>query len=234
MIPSPQFQQRYNDHDRTWLPPRPLGSNICAPSTAPLWYLYAQGRTARMQTVPTRASRQLYHTYSFYCSAQRIWIYPSNALLNQVGDGTGNPRIIPASPLNEEAAYDSSDSSDASDVECTREPENWRELSFTWYPRNGAAISHATNRGYDGPRLNVQWPDQGQVRELLPPRNHADGTTVVQQGHGGMTGDCAVLVALIIYSVTPNRVDQALIYCLRNLYYPHRQLGGQGCKHRDV
>lgn len=227
MTPSPRFEQRFA-HDRTWLPPRPARSNVR--NSATVWYRYEDGSTSRLPVEPERPSRQHYRSYSFYCSANRIWIYPSDALRHQVGDGSGNRRILPASP-DEDAAHDSSDDPDEDN---SRELEDWRALSFTWFVRDGAAISHAATRGYHGSRLGVQWPDQGQIRELLPPRNHADGTRLVLQGNGGMTGEIGILVALIILSLPPDRLDAALRHCLRRNYWPHQQPVGQGCECRHI
>ena len=79
--------------------------------------------------------------------------------------------------------------------------------------------------------LNVRWPDQGQVRELLPSRHHANGLRpAVQQGYGGITGEIAVLVALVIYSLPPNLMDLALNRCFRLRYERHEVDPGYGCK----
>ena len=227
MRPSPNFRQRYDSSDRTWLPPRPHRSNL--PYQHAVWYRYEGGRTVQMQTAPDSQSRQLYQTYSFYCSAQKIFIYPADALRHQVGDGSDNPRISrSASPdQDEDPGHDSSDDTDVDD---DRENEDWAELAFSNDVRDGAYISHAAYRGYHGTRLGVKWLDQGQIAELLPSRNHADGTRIVQQGQGGMTGEIAVLIALVVYSVRPDSVSAALQHCLQTRYQPHGQTPGQGCK----
>jgi hypothetical protein len=49
-----------------------------------------------------------------------------------------------------------------------------------------------------------------------------------------MTGEIAILVALVIYSVPPERVDGALRYCLRKQYQPHGLPHGHGCKFNDL
>ena len=234
MGPNLHFTHRYST-ERIWLPPRPQRSNIA--SSASVWYRYQARTTTQVQRPNTRAL-QLYHTYSFYCSARKIFIYPSDASKYQVGDGSGNHRVS-QSPIAESVAsahteYDSSDESDTeqnqSNVERSRAQEDWSELAFTWYPRNGAAVSHATSRGYSGPTLQVRWPDRGQIQELLPNIYHADATRTVQEGQGGMTGEIAILVALVIYSVPRDRVDAALRHCLRANYEPHGLHPGHGCK----
>jgi hypothetical protein len=52
----------------------------------------------------------------------------------------------------------------------------------------------------------------------------------VPQGQGGMTGEIAILVALVIYSLPPNGLDAALRGCLRANYWPHTLPHGHGCK----
>lgn len=226
MKPSPNFQQRYSSTDGSWLPPRPWRSNVR--NSAPKWYMYQQGNTSRLTAEPDKRRRQLYRTYSFYSTANRIFIYPSDALRHKVGDGDGNPRISGSpSPDTED------DSSDMSDVDCSREAEDWRELGFHWYPSGNASVSHAMFRGNQH-TLSVQWPDHGQVRQLLPPQYHGNARGVVPHGNGGMTGEIAVLIALIAYSVPSNLVDQALTRCLRRMYIPHQGTPGRGCEWFDA
>ena len=227
MRPNPHFEQRYS-RDGIWLPPRPLRSNIPRDRNSPeLWYRYQAGVTTQVHAPDTR-QLQLHHTYSFYSSATKLFIYPHDALRHQVGDGSGNRRLA-ISPVIESVGLNSSDDSE-SDVEIRPDLDDWRELAFAWFQRGNAAISHAAFRGRDGTRLRAQWPDHGQIRELLPNRYHADGTTIVPQGQGGMTGEIAILVALVVYSLPPDRLDPALRGGLRANYWPHGLPQGYGCK----
>lgn len=228
MRPNPNFEQRLS-RDGIWLPPRPNRSNIAA--SAPVWYRYQNGATTAVYP-PDTSQLHSYQTYSFYTSAARIFIYPSDALRHKVGDGTGNRRLL-QSPVTE-TAHIAHNSSDDSDADHRRDIEDWRELAFTWFQRDNAAISHAAFRGLHSTRLGVQWPDQGQIRELLPNRYHADGTNIMAQGQGGMTGELAILIALVVYSLPPNGLDLALRNSLRANYRPHGLAHGHGCKFKPV
>ena len=229
MTPNQLFQSRHSASDGTWLPPRPQGSNLALGQST--WYKYEEGITSPLPQEPDRHWRVLYQTYSFYMSASKLFVYPADATKNQVGDGSGNPRV--RSLPEDNSSRDNSwrdDSSDDTDVHLdSLTSEDWRELSFQTYLRGNASISHAVFRG-PYPRLAVDWLDQGQIRELLPPRYHADGSSKPSQGGGGMTGELAILVALVVYSAPSDAADTALRHCFRRNFMSHQQPIGQGCK----
>ena len=154
---------------------------------------------------------------------QKLWIYRSDALRHQVGDGSVNPEISP-----DESSSDDDEEED--DNECT---EDWVPLKFAWPPEDRLArASYATTRcPHD--RMRLQRPDQLVLGELLPDQYLATpAARMPSRPFGGLIGELPILVALIAYSVRQGNVDGALTQCLRRNYRPHNRLRGEGCKSR--
>jgi hypothetical protein len=162
-----------------------------------------------------------------------------DASVIQVGDGSGNP-VMAQTSADDTSESDSSDSSDKSDhrdldgreIAKNLKPADWRKLGFIWHNLRGANVSYATSRG-EHTTLKARWPDQGQLKQLFPDRYHAGHVppATVQQGQGGITGELPVLVALVVFSVSPLRnLDEVLSGSMCANYRPHNHPHGEGCE----
>jgi hypothetical protein len=200
LTPAERFRQRHDAHGY-WLPPRPRGSNVKGPTS---WFEYMSGQTTSATKPPTRQSRKHYKTYSFHTDRSRIFIYPSDACVKQVGDGSGNPKMI-----------------------------DWRELSFHWMRKGDTITSQVTCVG-KGISLHKWYSDRGQHQELLPARYHANSNdpsdTTEQLPSGGLTGELPVLVALIVLSVPSQDFKGYLESCMGAKYRPHGAHREQACE----
>ena len=231
MEPSNNFEIRLNAH-RQWQPPRPRRSNkLVDRHTTGNWYEFKNGRTTQVEK-PARARLEHFKTFSFYFSDGNIWIYPCDATRYQVGDGLGSRRIAGSPTPNEETDVSSSDYETDNDND--RRMEDWRPLSFKCpIPGDNSFCSYATIRAQEE-TLRLQRPDQASLSQLLPDRYHAaPEARRAPQGYGGLVGELPILVALIAYSVRPDRVDGALTHCLRQGYNSHHRPRGEGCKFHE-
>ncbi|KAK3686937.1 hypothetical protein LTR37_019335 [Vermiconidia calcicola] len=223
--PSGRFPQR-TDETGHWAPPRPLGSNEYVPGyTTRRWFEFSDWRTREVDSQEVNGKPR-YKTYSFYMHNQKLWIYRSDALRHQVGDGSVNPEITPDESSSDDDDDDSSDEDD--DNECT---EDWVPLKFAWPAEDRLARpSYATTRcPHD--RMRLQRPDQLVLRQLLPDQYlAAPAAQMASRPFGGLIGELPILVAFIAYSVRPSNVDGALLQCLRRAYRPHDRPRGEGCE----
>ena len=247
--PAARFRQRRDTHGN-WLPPRRRDANLKAPAS---WFQYINGQTKSVAKVPPRHLRRHYKTYSFYTDRNRIFVYPADASVNKIGDGSGSPQLVQSS-TDDRYESDSTDSdttdSDSTDCASTDGSEgdrgdigrrkiaerltaaDWRELSFSWYERDGASISHAM---FGGPQrtLNAPYADRGQHQELLPPWYHANSNALsatAQQGKSGFTGELPVLVALVALSAAPQGFLNVLELCMGTNYRSHGGFREQLCE----
>lgn len=224
VAPSNQFQQRYMDG--IWAPPRPLNSNVRRDGLNSGHWYYFDGRTCRTRrAIPTTALLH-FRTYSFYHNQGTFWIFPRDATEVQVGDGSGNPPLPHASPAQGNRTVHDDESTDGEDEENDAATEDWRPLTFNWL-NNGYYTSFAAFAG-ERQRLRTHRPDQGWVYQLIPDSYLSLQPTATGQQHiGSLLGELPILIALIAFSVRPDRVGDALTHCLRRQYQPHN-LGNRG------
>lgn len=219
MSADPDRQQRYDRNGR-WLPPRELGANKLSQSPFHhIWYHY-DGRQTTVVPQPT-VPMQHYNTYSLYIINHKIWIYPYDATVAKVGNGTTNPDA-------------ESEPGNSSDEEGARPPsiaaEDWTPLRFQWPNTDNVGSPTFVARRALESTLQCQRSDQRWVREILPIRYHAEaGYRAEPQGRGGLVGELPILIALIALSVRPDQVPTALVHCMGHEYNPHGLPRGQGC-----
>jgi hypothetical protein len=221
MQTSPNFNRR--SENGTWKPPKPLGSNVIAPNVSAPWYEFNNWRAQRIGTLNSPGNKKMYKAYSFYADQDRLWVWPSDATLNKVGDGR------PGGPTDDDS--DSEDTSDEED-DPSAVTDDWSLLSFSrpieHDPYPNARRSYAMTRGSAG-RIGLQAQNSTALRELLPDRYLAvPGNSTAQPGQGGMIGELPILIALVALSVVPGEVDWALANCFRPVYVPHQGARGQG------
>ena len=229
MAPTDLFHQRSGSNGE-WLPPRPLHSNrLIYGYTTGVWYAYHNWSTTLVDPPDPRTVTE-YKTFSFYMNNQSFWIYPEDAVRNKVGDGTGNARISQGDDSEE------SGSSDEPYDEGNPRVQDWAPLTFHYpIPRDTTGTSYAAARNAPHSTLNLQRPDQRALSQLLPDRYKAPADRRrAPIPWGGMVGDLPILIALIAFSVSPDRVDHYLRHCLRAAYQPHTRPRGEGCKHASA
>ena len=237
MTQSHHFHQHVQANG-VWWPPRPLGSNILrAGETTGRWYYY-DGQQTRQVNAPATSTVTPYKTYSFYFDHQLIWVYTGDATIEQVGDGSGNPRVPRPGDYDDED--DEEDDEDGQGDNSSDEPDDpdentsdWKIMHFDW-PADNTYTSSVTARG-EHPNLRLQGRDQPWVEQLIPERYFAapNYRVLAARPHnfGGMTGELPIMIALIAFSVRSNQVHAALTHCIRQAYNPH-DIGqrGDGCK----
>jgi hypothetical protein len=230
MFPSNNFDDRH-DRDSTWLPPRPRYSNVHVPGATERWVEYVNNQTRPMNPPDVRGL-ELYKNYSFYHDNGQIWVYPSDATQNEVGDGSGNARRTGGNPRQLRQRHQSSSSSESGDHGSPSLMEDWNALSFHWMQPSGgfSGVSHACYRAPQD-TLQAERPNQAQtLAQLLPRRYHAtQDRWTMDNSRGGLVGDIAILVALIAYGRPPNDVRNALVHSLRQPYRDHQHALGTGC-----
>ena len=225
MGPSECFHPR-TDVNNQWAPPRPRHSNVRLDNRrARRWYQYQNGRTVQAGQIDPRRLVH-YKTYSSYLNQGNIWIYPCDATKHEVGDGSGNERT-PGSVLPD---HDEESSSSDEESDSDRSTEDWLPLTFRYPIQNdNTCTSYATTRALNE-RIWLQRPDQGSLYQLFPDRYLASPPNRRATGRlGGLIGEIPILIALIAYSVRPERVDGALTGYFQQNYQPHGQPRGEGC-----
>jgi hypothetical protein len=88
--------------------------------------------------------------------------------------------------------------------------ESWHHLNFEWYSNNYS--SALTNAG-DQRVLQLQSVDAQWPRMLLPDIYH--GQKYSGSGYGGLTGDLPIFLALIAFSMRPERLQTELPRLMR-------------------
>jgi hypothetical protein len=187
----------------------------------------------RMPNAPSEHSRKEFKTYSFYYDNGRLFVYPREAHISCIGDGSGNPSLRsnnPDSGMEEnDGSSDSSDSSSSTGEE-DEDEANWSELSFTSYPYANTTFSRAMFRGTDT-TIQITSSNHQALAQLIPDRYHRNGAVnAPATNNNALAGEIPILIALVIFSVHSNLLEQALIGCFHNVYQPHALPPGQGCK----
>lgn len=228
MQPDPRFTERRCDGG--WNLPQHYGSNVlCGDNTTTTgaWFVYDTGRVGRFPGqhpggVPFRVS-------SFYHDDRRVWIYPADATLNQVGEVEVLSNYGRRHPTRAKFDQQTYGESEESLVDPT---EHWLELKFNYNQRD-PNISQATIRGQHT-TLSPQRHYEQWVSQVLPRRYHAaPSPRNTYPGHCGLTGNLDILIALIAFSVRPEHVEETLRSSMRDVYRPHAQPVGQGCEYRQ-
>jgi hypothetical protein len=83
--------------------------------------------------------------------------------------------------------------------------ETWHHLTFDWDPTNYS--SALTNAGSER-TLRIQNSNSHWPRMLLPDIYH--GPHYISPGYGGLTGDLPIFLALIAFSMRPERLQSEL------------------------
>ena len=183
-----------------------------------------------MRSAPDRRQMEHFKTYSFYCDSGRLFVYPGDAPTSCIGDGSGNPSLSSDDPDSGKEEDDiDSDSSDNEDEDV--DVNDWRELSFASYDHANTRFSQAVFRG---PHATIQFPSLNRpaLSELIPDRYHLNRTiNTPALDNIAFTGEIPILVALIVSSVRPGSLHQALTYCFRNVYHAHGYPRGEGCEY---
>lgn len=133
-----------------------------------------------------------YRTVSMYHHTSMIWIAQYDATKKSFID-------------DENETEDMDDRTSSGDSEpCF----GWSELSFLW---EGSGVSFATNAG-DHTRLCRQRVDQEWAIALLPDRYYAEQDNWTNDTElGGMTGELAIILGLIAFSVPLESLDNFLL-----------------------
>ena len=240
LVSSQNLQSRHNLSGR-WLPPRPMGSNLRQGDQ--VWYEFQSGVTKRAETPPSSTAR-LYKTFSFYYNDGTIFMYPADASVGQVGDGSGNWGLPERSSVaqahtsgyqrsgeRDDDEYETDDDSIDSDDGDENRLEDWRELSFTKASRNGTTTYRAAFRGSESSLVALE-PCQS-LEELLPgrylkPRAEISGADDVQT----LAGELPILIALIAFSAPSSSIATVLQNSLGQYFYrSHGLPRGGGCKY---
>ncbi|WPH03922.1 Hypothetical protein R9X50_00680500 [Acrodontium crateriforme] len=220
MTPSDEFHQR-SVHGR-WRPPRPRLSNIieAGHATTRLWFEHRNNSTSHINQ-PNLNALERYSTFSFYMNGGNIYVYPQDATLHTVGDGSGNQHRT----HNNNASRSSTDSEGEGP-----QVEDWRSLSFNWHHGPTHRSSYATHRGEQTTlqchRANQMWARQLIPNVYLAPPNRQPPAEMPL--NCPLLGDLPIIIALIAFSVPPNQVHLYLANCFREQYHGHNVARGTG------
>lgn len=177
-----------------------------------------------MVELPQRPENlQLYQTVSMYHERGRFFLLDY--------DVTARERNIP--PRRDSLSEDEDDGI-----------HDWLQLGFQYTQILSACATYTMVDG-DQPILFAQRPDQDWPRMLLPHPYHTHngvrsrcGQHAQQQDQGqrcgGMIGQIALLIGLLVFSVKPSHVERALKTCIRHGHWtcPDRrnEEPGRGCE----
>lgn len=204
------------DEVGNWLPPRSHGSNVLLPGyNTGRYYEYDDGRTRQVDIWQIGVPIRYYKIASFYFIDGRVRIWPEDATQYTIGENDDT--------TVSNADYDRNDDS--------KFMEDWQPLRFRFLKQSDSLPTNYVTYKAKRSQLQCQQQISKGITELLPdrymasPENHN-----VPEGYGGLSGNIAVLIALVAYSVSPALVEQALIQCIGRSYRPHGLSRGKGCK----
>ncbi|KAF2422128.1 hypothetical protein EJ08DRAFT_701780 [Tothia fuscella] len=204
------IQPRTHPYTGFWMPPRQIhGSRKKLGNTTAKFYYFNGHQTEGIDTLPQEAA--LFKTASMYHDHEWFWMVPYDATTSPVGNGRQDG-------LDPDTNEDEDEDAEA-EIDWDEQPNlntvDWTILYFLWHKADMA--SEATFTG-NQLRLATQRPDQKWATELIPTGNQAplkDRTTDIR--FGGLLGDLAIILALLVLSVRPCDLDAVVKKVIRGV-----------------